>query len=127
MKTSIYKISKMLFSNTDFHFFHLASFNFAHLESCGLIWVKLQNGRIHLQNFISSIYKLPVSGMGFIFAHFVYKRSFGQIWVKTTEWSIRFENFHFGPLLQIMVFYFAHFEYEKDSPLKSQWHSDLPS
>ena len=85
MKTSIYEISRMLFSNTDFHFLHFASFNFAHLESFGLIWVKLQNGRIHLQIFISSIYKLPVSGMGFIFAHFVYKRSFGQIWVKTTE------------------------------------------
>ena len=34
--------------------------------------------------------------MGFIFAHFVYKDSFGQIWVKITERSIRLESFHFG-------------------------------
>ena len=33
-------------------------FNFAHFEiqeSFGLIWVKLQNGRFHLQIFISGI------------------------------------------------------------------------
>ena len=36
-----------------------------------------------------------VLGMGFIFAYFVYKGSFGEICVKTTEWSIRLENFHF--------------------------------
>ena len=34
--------------------------------------------------------------MGFIFAHFVYKGSFGQMKVKITERSIRLENFHFG-------------------------------
>ena len=34
---------------------------------------------------ISGIYKVLVSGVGFIFAHFVYKRSFGEIWVKITK------------------------------------------
>ena len=42
------------------------------------------------------IFKVLVSGMGFIFAHFVYKGSFGQIWVKITEWSIRSDTFHFA-------------------------------
>ena len=37
-----------------------------------------------------------VLGMGFIFAHLVYKESFGQIWVKIAERSIRLEKFHFG-------------------------------
>ena len=37
-----------------------------------------------------------VSGIGFIFARFVFKGTFGQIWVKITELSPRFENFHFG-------------------------------
>ena len=37
-----------------------------------------------------------VSGIGLIFAHFVYKESFGQIWVKTAERSIKLENIHFG-------------------------------
>ena len=48
-----------------------------------------------LQVSISGVYKVLVSSMGFIFAHFVYKESFKQIWVKITEWSIRFENFRF--------------------------------
>ena len=68
----------MFFSNMDFNFPHFANFNFAHFEieeSFGLIWVKLQNVWFHLQIFISSIYKVLVSGMSFIFAHFVYKGS----------------------------------------------------
>ena len=83
----------------DFNFAHFANLNFAHFEieeSFGLIWVKLQNGWFHLKIYILGIYKVLMSGMGFVFAHFVYKGSFGQIWVKITEWSIRFENFHFG-------------------------------
>ena len=89
----------MLFSNMDFNFSHFANFNFAHLEieeNFGLIYVKLQNGWFHLQIFISGIYEVLVSGIGFIFAHFEYKGSFGKIWVKITEWYIRFKNFHFG-------------------------------
>ena len=46
-KTSIYEISRMLFSNIDFNFAHFAHFNYAHFEieeSFGLIRVKLQNG-----------------------------------------------------------------------------------
>ena len=42
----------MLFLNMDFNFADFADFNFAQLEiekSLGLIWVKLQNGRFHLQ------------------------------------------------------------------------------
>ena len=38
--------------NMDFNFPHFANFNFARFkieESFGLIWVKLQNGRFHLQ------------------------------------------------------------------------------
>ena len=34
-----------------------------------------------------------VSGMGFIFAHFVYKGNFGEILVKIAERSIRLENY----------------------------------
>ena len=34
--------------------------------------------------------------MGFIFAHFVYKESFGQIWVKIAERPIRLQKFNFG-------------------------------
>ena len=39
----------------DFNFTHFANFKFAYFEikeSFGLIWVKLQNGRFHLQIFI---------------------------------------------------------------------------
>ena len=46
-KTSIYEISRMLFSNIDFNFAHFAHFNYDHFEieeSFGLIRVKLQNG-----------------------------------------------------------------------------------
>ena len=42
----------MLFSYMDFNLAHFANFKFAHFEieeSFGLIWVKLQNGRSHLQ------------------------------------------------------------------------------
>ena len=78
----------MLFSNMDFNFAHFANFNSAHFEieeSFGLTWVKLQNGRFHLQMSILGIYKVLILSMGSIFAHFVFKRSFGQIWVKITE------------------------------------------
>ena len=40
------------FKNVDFNFTHFANFKFAYFEieeSFGLIWVKLQNGRFHLQ------------------------------------------------------------------------------
>ena len=47
--------------------------------------------------------------MDFVFAHIVYKKDFGQIWVKTTEWSIRLENIHVGACSQIMVLRFDHF------------------
>ena len=88
----------MLFSNMGFNFPHFANFNFAHFEieeSFGLNWAKLENGWFHLQIFISGIYKVLVSGMGFIFARFVYEGSFRQTWVKITEWSVIVENFHF--------------------------------
>ena len=48
----------MPFSNMDFSFAHFTNFNFAHFEieeSFGYIWVKLQNGRFHLQISISGI------------------------------------------------------------------------
>ena len=51
-KTSIYEILRMLFSNMDLNFAYFANFNFAHFgigDSFGLIWVKLQKGRFHLQ------------------------------------------------------------------------------
>ena len=57
-KISIYEISRMLFSNMDFNFAHFAHSNFSHLEieqSFGLFWVKLQNGRFHLQMSIVGI------------------------------------------------------------------------
>ena len=78
----------MLFSNADFNFAHFANFNFAHFEveeSFGLIWVKLQNGRFHLQISIRVFKRCIVSSMVFIFAPFVYKGNLGQIWVKITE------------------------------------------
>ena len=40
------------FKNVDFNFTHFANFKFAYFkieESFGLIWVKSQNGRFHLQ------------------------------------------------------------------------------
>ena len=40
------------FKDADFDFTHFANFKFAYFEiqeSFGLIWVKLQNGRFHLQ------------------------------------------------------------------------------
>ena len=40
------------FKDVDFDFTHFANFKFAYFEieeSFGLIWVKLQNGRFHLQ------------------------------------------------------------------------------
>ena len=57
-KTSFYEISWMFFSNTDFNSSHFSNFNLAHFEteeSFGLIWVKLQNDRFHLQVSISGI------------------------------------------------------------------------
>ena len=57
-KTSTQEISAMLFPNVDFDSAHFANFNFAHFEieeSFGLIWVKLQNARFHLQISISGI------------------------------------------------------------------------
>ena len=48
----------MLFSSIDFNFAHFSNFDFAHFEIAarfGLIWVKLQNGRFHLQVSISGI------------------------------------------------------------------------
>ena len=36
------------FKNVDFNFTHFANFNFAYFK-IGLIWVKSQNGRFHLQ------------------------------------------------------------------------------
>ena len=48
----------MLFSNMDFNFAHFTNFKVAYFEteeSFELIWVKLQNGRFHLQTSISGI------------------------------------------------------------------------
>ena len=67
----------MLFFNMDFYFNYTGNFSFAHFKiekSFGLIWVKLQNGRFHLQ-FSFRMFKecMLDSGMGFIFAHLVHK------------------------------------------------------
>ena len=61
-------------------------------EGFRLIWVKLQNGWLHVQICISCTSKVLVSSKGSF--HFVY-RNFGQIWIKIIEWSIRVENCHF--------------------------------
>ena len=48
----------MLSSNMDFSLANFTDSNFGHFEieeSFGLIWVKLQNGRFHLQIFLSGI------------------------------------------------------------------------
>ena len=82
----------------DFNFAYFPNFNFAFFEieeSFGLVWVKLQKARFHLRISSLGIQKVPVSCMGFIFAIFVYKGSFGQIRLKIAERSIRLENFHF--------------------------------
>ena len=66
----------MLFSNMDFNFAHFAHFNYANFEfeeSFGLIWVKLQNGRFHLQ-FSFRVFK-RCSIQVLAFAHLVYKES----------------------------------------------------
>ena len=50
--TFIYKISWVLLSNVDFDFANFPISNSVHFEieeSFGLIWIKLQNGRFHLQ------------------------------------------------------------------------------
>ena len=50
--------TRMLSSNLDFSLAYFTNFNFAHFEieeSFGLIWVKSQNGRFHLQIFLSGI------------------------------------------------------------------------
>ena len=65
------KITKWSFSRANFHFGYLKGARFS-MEIISM-----------------------VSGMGFIFVHFLFKESFGQIWVKITELSLRFENFHF--------------------------------
>ena len=65
----------MLFSNTDFNFPQIEI-----EESFGLIWVKLTKWSISLENL-----QVLVLSMGLIFAHCVYKESFGQISVKITE------------------------------------------
>ena len=57
-KVSIYEILRMLFSNMNFNFAYFGNFDFAHFEieeSFGLIWVKLQKGRFHLQTSSSDI------------------------------------------------------------------------
>ena len=58
-KTSIiFEISRILSSNIDFSLAHITNLNFAHFEieeSFGLIWIKLQNGRFHLQIFLAGI------------------------------------------------------------------------
>ena len=48
--------------------------------------------------------------MGIIFAHFVYKESFGQICVKITEVKVSILVL----VSQIMVFHFVQFERKKD-------------
>ena len=90
-----FKIQKYLFTSSKdvrFNFTHFASFKFTYLEtevSFGLIWVNLQNDRFHLQISILGTWKVLVSSIGFVFAHFVYKENFGQIWIKITDWYIR--------------------------------------
>ena len=72
----------------DFNFNHFANFKFAYFEieeSFGLIWVKLQNGRFHLQISILGTSKVLVSSIGFIFDHFICEGNFGQIWIKIIE------------------------------------------
>ena len=64
----------MLFLNMYFYFNYIGNFNFAHFEiekSFGLIWIKLQNDRFHLQ----FLFLVLDSSMGFIFANLVHKES----------------------------------------------------
>ena len=66
----------MVFFNMDFNFTYFANCNFAHFEiekSFGLTWVKLQNGRFHLQ-FSFRVFK-RCSIQVLAFAHLVYKES----------------------------------------------------
>ena len=54
----IYKISRMLSANINISLVHFTNFSLAHFEiqeSFWLICAKLQNGRFHLQIFISDI------------------------------------------------------------------------
>ena len=92
-------------------------FNFAYFEieeSLGLVWVKLQKGRFHLQSSSSGIQKVLVSGMGFIFAHFVYKESCRQIWIKIVERSLDLKISILVLVSQVLAFHFVHFGYKKD-------------
>ena len=66
----------MLFSNMDFNFAHFAHFNFAYFEteeSFGLIWIKLQNGRM---DYKFSILVLVSQIMVFNFIHYERKKNF---------------------------------------------------
>ena len=55
-----------------------------------------------------------VSSVGFSFAHFKYKGSFGQIWVKLQINPLDLKTSILVLLSQIMMFHFAHSEYKKD-------------
>ena len=117
-KTSSYDNSRMLFDNTDFNFAHFAHFNFAHFEIeewFRLIWVKLQISWFGLQISKSGIYKMLVSSMDFIFAHFVFEGSFEQIFKKSRNdpLVIDLKISILVIISQIIVFDFVHFEYEK--------------
>ena len=60
------------FNKQEHPFTHFANFKFAYFEIeeiFGLIWVKLQNGRFHIQISILGNLKVLVSSKGFIFTH----------------------------------------------------------
>ena len=77
------------FKDVDFNFTRFANFKFAYfeIEECfGLIWVKLQNGRFHLQiPFWVLIFALVSQIMLF---HFVYKKEFWHILVKFVVYKV---------------------------------------
>ena len=110
----IYEIS----SNMDFSLAPFTNCNFAHFEieeSFRLIWVKLPNGRFHLQIFISGISKVLVSSMVIIFFLILciaeVLRKFGSI-LKNDPLELKIS---ISVLVsQIMVFHFVHFEHKKD-------------
>ena len=67
----------------DFNFTHFANFKFAYFEieeSFGLIWVKLQNDRFHLQIFILGSLELKIAIFVLVSQimvfYFVYKKDF---------------------------------------------------
>ena len=118
IKTSIYETLRMLFWNMDFNFAHFANFNFPHFkigEIFGLIWVKIQNGQLHLQ-ILFQVFKRCLFQLWALFLLILcIKEVLGKYWIKLTEWTIRLQNFHNVLVSQIVSrFTFCSFWIQKD-------------